>query len=402
MRKVLFINPAKNYGSTGKIVEQIGLLAESKGWDTCLVHAARYDRPSQLKCVKAGTILSEKWHALMAQLFDRQGLHSCGTTKQVIKQIKEYQPDIIHLHNVHGYFLNYPLLFEYLAEADIPVVWTMHDCWSFTGHCTYYDLVGCDKWKTGCHHCTNLRNYPQSIWQDRSAKNYALKKSLFTSVKSITMVPVSEWLGDMTRQSYMGKYPVHVIHNGIDTNVFRVKKHNFRQKLGLDGKFVVLGVSSNGFSGRKGLNDFVELSKILPDDYKIIMIGLKDDEIAQVPDNVIGLKRTSNVEELVDYYNLADVFINPTYSDNFPTTNIESLACGTPVITYRTGGSPEAIDEKTGNVVEQGDIKALASAIMQTKENPFSSAECRKRAEVSFDKDKCFEEYIELYNTLIK
>lgn len=402
MPKVLFINPAKNYGSTGKIVEQIGLLTESKGWDACLVHAARYDCPSKLKCIKAGTNFTEKWHALMAQLFDRQGLHSYGTTKRVIQQIKEYKPNIIHLHNVHGYFLNYPLLFEYLSAADVPVVWTMHDCWSFTGHCTYYDLVGCEKWKTGCHHCTNLRNYPQSIWLDRSAQNYALKKSVFTSVKNITMVPVSEWLGDMTRQSFMGKYPIHVIHNGIDTSVFRIKEHSLRQKLNLEGKFVVLGVSSNGFAGRKGLNDFIDLSNKLPEEFKIIMIGLKEDEFNQLPDKIIGMKRTSNVDELVDYYNLADVLINPTYSDNFPTTNIESLACGTPVITYRTGGSPEAIDEKTGVVVAQGNLVALANAIIQMKDKPLSSTDCRKRAEENFDKDKCFEEYIELYEELLE
>ena len=402
MPKVLFINPAKNYGSTGKIVEEIGLLAKNKGWQTCLVHASRYDYPSQLTCIKAGSLLSEKWHALMAQLFDRQGLHSYITTKKVIRQITEYAPDIIHLHNVHGYYLHYPELFKYLAEADIPVVWTLHDCWSFTGHCSYFDIVGCEKWKTGCHHCTNLKNYPRSVWLDRSANNYALKKSLFTSVKNMTMVPVSEWLGKMTRQSYLGKYPVRVIHNGIDTSIFRIKLNSLRIKLGLEDKFVVLGVSSNGFSGRKGLNDFIELSNQLPDNYKIIMIGLKDNELNLLPQDIIGMRRTSDVEELVDYYNLADVFINPTYSDNFPTTNIESLACGTPVITYRTGGSPEAIDNKTGVVVEQGNVKALANAIMQIRENPFSPENCRQRAEENYNKDMCFEEYLALYKDLLK
>lgn len=401
MPKVLFINAAKNYGSTGKIVEQIGLLAENKGWQTCLVHAARYDRPSQLKSIKAGSVLSEKWHALMAQLFDRQGLHSSVSTKKVIRQIKEYAPDIIHLHNIHGYYLHYPQLFEYLAEVDIPIVWTLHDCWSFTGHCTYFDLVNCDKWKTGCHHCTNLNNYPRSVWLDRSAKNYALKKYLFTRIKNMTIVPVSEWLAEMTSQSFMSKYPVRVIHNGIDTSTFRIKSNSLRMKWGLEDKFVVLGVSSNGFSGRKGLNDFIKLSEVLPVGYKIIMIGLKDNELKMLPQNIIGLKRTSNVEELVDYYNLAGVFINPTYSDNFPTTNIESLACGAPVITYRTGGSPEAIDDKTGVVVEQGDVIALANAIMQMRDNPLSSEACRHRAEENYNKDKCFEKYLELYDELL-
>ena len=402
MPKVLFINASKNYGSTGKIVEQIGLLAQRKGWKACLVHAARYNRQSRLFCIKAGSVLTEKWHAQMSQLFDRHGLHSFFTTKMVISKIKKFAPDIIHLHNIHGYFLHYPQLFKYLIESDIPVVWTLHDCWSFTGHCSYFDLVDCNKWKTGCHQCPNLKNYPRSVWLDRSAKNYYLKKSLFTGVKSITMVPVSEWLGEMTRQSFMGKYPIRVIHNGVDTTTFRVKSNALRKKLGLVDKFVVLGVSNNGFSGRKGLDDFIELSKLLNNNYQIIMIGLKKEELDLLPKNIMGLKRTSNLEELVDYYNLADIFINPTYSDNFPTTNLESLACGTPVITYRTGGSPEAIDEKTGVVIEQGNVAALANAIMQLRRRPLSSEACRKRAEEYYDKDTCFEKYLDLYEELLK
>lgn len=401
MPRVLFINQSKNYGSTGKIVEALGLLAESKGWDVALVHAARYDRPSMLKCIKAGSTFSENWHALMAQLFDRQGLQSSWTTKRVIRRIKAFKPDIIHLHNIHGYFLNYPKLFEFLHEAGIPVVWTMHDCWSFTGHCTYYDLVSCDKWKTGCHHCSNLNNYPQSVWLDRSEKNFAIKKRLFTQIQNLTLVPVSEWLGRETLQSFMRIYPINVIHNGIDTGIFRIKKSNLRMQLGLEGKYVILGVSSNGFTGRKGLSDFIKLSSSLSNEFQIIMIGMKDKELKIVPERIMGLTRTSNIEELVDYYNLADVFINLTYSDNFPTTNIEALACGTPVITYRTGGSPEAVDSKTGVVVEQGDIYGLIDAIKQIKAYPLLPDDCRQRAQKYFDKNKCFEKYLDLYDSLI-
>ena len=406
MPKVLFINPAKNYGSTGKIVEQIGLLAESKGWKTCLVHAARYNRQSKLTCIKVGNVLIEKIHALMANLFDSQGLHSYFATRKAIRQIKKFSPDIIHLHNIHGYFLNYPLLFKYIAKYNIPVIWTMHDCWSFTGHCTYFDLVDCNKWKTGCHHCNNLNNYPQSVLLDRSKENYALKKAFFTSVNDITMVPVSKWLGDMTKQSFMGKYPIYVIHNGIDIDVFRLKENNLRQQLNLNGKYVVLGVSSNGFSGRKGLCDFIRLSNLLPDNYKIIMIGMTDRELKQIPKNIIGLKRTSNVEELVDYYNLADVFINPTYSDNFPTTNIEALACGTPVITYKTGGSPEAIDNSTGVVVKRGDITGMKNAIemlcLETeKQKEHRRESARNRAIKLFNKNDRFNDYIKLYQSIL-
>lgn len=398
MAKLLIINPAKNYGSTGKIAEQIGLLAKTNGWDVRMVNSVRYGRPSNLKSLATGNKISEQFHALMSYLFDCQGLFSKYATKKIVAAIKEYAPDVINLHNAHGYYLNYPIFFTYLAKANIPVIWTMHDCWSFTGHCTYFDMVGCEKWKTHCGKCPNLADYPKSI-TDRSFKNFEQKRSFFTKVKDITMVPVSEWLGDLTRQSYMGKYPVKVIHNGIDISIFRIKENEVRKKLNLEDKFIVLGVSSNGFAGRKGLTDFIKLSQILSSKFQIIMVGLKEEEKNNLPGNIIGLTRTANVEELVDLYNAADVFINPTYSDNFPTTNIEALACGTPVITYKTGGSPEAIDSATGIIVTQGDVDGLANAIQTMKLKPISSEQCRRRAELLFDKNICFQQYMELFNS---
>lgn len=401
MPKLLILNAAKNYGSTGKISEQIGLLAINKGWEVCISHSARYENPSNLKSLTTGSKSGEKIHALMAYAFDRQGLHSKSATKKLIESIKGYAPDIIHLHNIHGYYLNYPMLFSYLAEANIPIVWTMHDCWSFTGHCSYFDMIGCDKWKTHCNHCQNLSDYPKAIL-DRSYKNFEQKRTLFTGVKNCTLVPVSEWLGEMASQSFMGKFPIHVIHNGIDLSVFRRKGNEVRERLNIQDKFIVLGVSSNGFTGRKGLNDFVRLSQILPSTFQIVMVGLKKEEKKLLPDNIIGMSRTANVEELVDLYNAADVFINPTYSDNFPTTNIEALACGTPVVTYRTGGSPEAIDRNTGVVVAQGNVSELANAIQYLCSMPLSSNKCRKRAEDYFDMNKCFEQYIDMYNSIRK
>lgn len=396
MSRLLLINPAKNYGSTGKIVEQIGLLAESRGWEVRVSHTVRYERNSKLKSILFSSRLTEQWHALMSLLFDRQGLHSSRKTKLLVRKIKEYNPDIIHLHNVHGYYLNYVVLFRYLAESKIPVVWTMHDCWSFTGHCTYFDMVNCEKWKNQCDNCPNLKDYPRALI-DRSKKNFNLKKELFTSLQCLTMVPVSQWLGELTRQSYLGKFPIKVIHNGVDLNTFRITSKG----QGQSSPKIVLGVTSNGFAGRKGLDDFIALSSILPKEYKIVMIGLHEEELTQLPSNILGMKRTANVEELVDYYNQAAVFINPTYSDNFPTTNIEALACGTPVVTYKTGGSPEAIDEFTGIVVEQGNVDELAKAIIKITSGPKPATLCRKRAEELFNKDNCFDTYIQLYNSLL-
>lgn len=401
MPKLLIINPAKNFGSTGKIIEQIGIIAENNGWEVAIAHSARYERPSQLNSILKGKKIEELFHALMSFFFDCQGLCSIFYTKKLITSIKKYNPDIIHLHNIHGYFLNYPLLFDYLASINTPIIWTMHDCWSFTGHCTYFDMVNCEKWSTHCAHCPNLSNYPKAIC-DRSYQNFELKKKKFTQLDNLVMVPVSEWLGRLTKKSFMGKYPINVIHNGIDLSIFKPQKNTLKEELGLIGKFIVLGVSSNGFSGRKGFDDFIKLSNILPNNYQIIMIGLKPKELKKLPKNIIGKTRTSNIQELVSYYNIADVFINPTYSDNFPTTNIEALACGTPVITYNTGGSPEAIDQETGCIVKQGDIQALSKAIQKLSKHPIQPAKCRERAEVMFDKNICFQKYIHLYESFQK
>ena len=399
--KILQINSVVNWGSTGKIAEQIGLCILNHDSESYIAYGRDMGNvTSRSRLIRIGNKTAVYKHYIESLLLDNQGLGSRRATRHLIEALKNIHPDLVHLHNLHGYYINYPILFSYLRDNSIPVVWTMHDCWSFTGHCTYFDLVACKKWITGCINCPNKRDYPHSLY-DNSAKNFKLKKQIFTNLDKIVMVPVSHWLADLTKKSFMGKYPIQVIHNGIDLSIFRIEQNKLREELNLNGKYIVLGVSSNGFSGRKGLSDFLTLSQILPNQYQIIMIGLTQDELKILPSNIIGIERTANVNELVAYYNLADIFINPTYSDNFPTTNIEALACGTPVITYQTGGSPEALDEKTGLIVSQGDIQTLVSAIQQLCTNPLSSEDCRKRAEEHFDKDKCFEQYIALYNSLL-
>lgn len=404
--KIVQINSVLNWGSTGKIAEQIGVCIQESGNTSYIVYG-RDKGPVNTKStpVKTSYSLDVYCHKIRSLLFDGQGLGSKYSTKKLIIKLKQIQPDIIHLHNIHGYYLNYPLLFDYLRSSNIPVVWTMHDCWGFTGHCTYFDMVNCEKWKSVCHNCSNLCDYPKSFF-DNSKRNYEKKKKIFTSLNNITMVPVSIWLGGLISQSFLGKYPIEVIHNGIDLSVFRIKENNLRSQLNLEGKIVVLGVSSNGFSGRKGLTDFHKLANELPSIYQIIMIGLSEEEMKSLPTNIIGLKRTTNVEELVDYYNLADVFINPTYSDNFPTTNIEALACGTPVITYNTGGSPEAIDDLTGYVVQRGNIGDLKNAI-EIIGSEFGKIKeqrqeyCRKRAVDHFNKNERFNDYVKLYQRIL-
>lgn len=401
-RQLLQIGASLNCGAPGKIAEQIGLLAMSKGWDVYMAHGLRYSNPSQLKTIPLVTPWQEKVHAVYSLLFDAHGLCSSKGTKQLVEWIKENRPDIIHLHNIHGYFCNFRILFEYLDTIKTPIVWTMHDCWPFTGRCFHFDGIGCNKWKTGCVDCKAEKGYTVSPFCDRSKQLYELKKRLFSSVENLTMVPVSEWQASFLRESFLNECPIEVIHNGIDLNkFFPMDGSRLREKYCLQDKFVILGVAAP-WNKRKGLDDFIQLSRKLHDDkFKIILVGLKKEQIKTLPNNIIGISRTESQQELAEFYSMADVFCNMTYLDTFPTVNIEALACGTPVITYRTGGSPEAIDSKTGIVVEQGNIEQMIDAIYRLQKNPLSSSDCRKRAEENFDKDMCFEKYIKLYESLI-
>lgn len=388
---LLQINVTANWGSTGKIAESISLAAKKQGWK-CFIAYGRIANPSDSQLIKVGGKWNTYLHFIGNRLLDWEGRCSTHATKQLIKEIDRIKPNVVQLHNIHDHFLNYRLLFEYLNQTDIKVVWTFHDCWAFTGHCYHFVQKNCMKWQTECGNCPQRNKF-----SDRSRENFNLKKSMFTANKNLTIVPCSEWMRDFVRQSFLRDKRIKVIHNGVDLNTFKVisglKKSN--------GKFHILAVS-HVWLAYKGYYDIFKLREMLSDEYEITMVGLKENQLKELPVGIRGITRTQNVQQLVELYNEANVLINPTYADTFPTVNLEALACGTPVITYKTGGSPEAIDEKTGIVVEQGDVTALANAIMKLKANPLSSADCRKRAEEHFDKDKCFRKYLELYNELIK
>lgn len=398
MPTLLQINVTANWGSTGKIAEQIGLCAMEHGWKSYIAYG-RMMNPSKSKLIKIGSQIDVYEHYVESKFLDNEGLASRHATIKFIEKIEEIKPDIVHLHNIHDHYLNYKLLFTYLAKLNIPVIWTQHDQWATTGHCMY-TVCECERWKEDCHDC------PLSRWfsWDRSRRNYQLKKLLMAEIKSLTIVPVSEWLGNIIRQSHLKTRPIQVIHNGIDIHTFSPQVTTIYERYGIcPGKIIILGVAAV-WDERKGLRDFYALAERLDKErYAFVIIG-KLTENKSVKDNccqMVFIDRTQNALELAQWYSAASIFVNPTYQDNYPTTNLESLACGTPVITYKTGGSPEAIDEKTGIVVEQGDVNGLAEAIMKLKTSPLSAEDCRKRAEEHFDKNKCFEKYIELYTHLI-
>lgn len=339
-----------------------------------------------------------KAHALYTRVTDRTGFLSKQSTKRLINWLEKITPDIIHLHCIHGYYINLEILFDYIKEKHIKVVWTQHDCWAFTGHCAYFNVVRCEKWKTGCYDCPQLRTYPKA-YVDASKRNWSDKKRLFTGMDAVCVTPC-EWLKGLLGQSFLSEYPCHVIYNGVDTNIFHYTKNNFKSKTGLEAYRLILGVASE-WTERKGLKDFVRLdAKIDHSRYKIVLIGLTKEQLNTVPETIFAMERTNNVNELVEIYSAADIYFNPTYEDNFPTTNIEAIACGTKVITYRTGGAPEAIRADCGYVVEKGDLDGSYRLMQEICGSSEEHSEYVYKEDWIFSSKRMVKEYLSLYKTI--
>lgn len=397
--KVLQINTVYAKGSTGRIVASIEQVCKEDGIEPLVASSGGIE--SLADHYKIGGVLSSRIHAhIFTSLFDAQCNGSFFSTISLLKWIDSKRPDIIHIHNLHGNYINIKLLFNYINANNIPVVWTFHDCWPITGHCTHFDFIRCEKWKTECHHCPLKKEYPSSMLMDGSQRNYHFKKELFTSVKRMTIAPVSNWLADNIRSSFLGGYDIKVIYNGINLNVFKPRVNDIRARYCIgDDKRILLGVGT-AWSDLKGLKEFVELSK-LPQ-YQVVLVGINKELKQILPNSIISVERTNNQDELAEFYNAADVLVNPTYNDSFPTINLEALACGTPVITYRTGGSPESVTPETGRVVNRGDFKSLLHVIgdVTRKEKKDYLETCVISARQNFDEKLCYLNYLELYKKL--
>jgi len=395
--KVLQINTVCGLGSTGRIATDLHAILVTQGYQS-RVAFGRNEASACGDTFRIGTSIDIYAHAARTRIFDSHGFGSVRATVEFIAKIRAWDPDVIHLHNLHGYYLHIGRLFEYLKEAGKPVVWTLHDCWAFAGHCTYFDYCCCERWKSECHDCPQKSQYPRSWLLDRSRRNFREKKAIFTEVPDLTLVSPSLWLAGLVGESFLKNYPVMVIPNGIDLGAFTPTSGDFRKRHGLEGRFVMLGVASV-WDERKGYQTFVELAKRLRADEAIVMVGLSDAQIRNLPPGIIGIAKTTCLAALAEIYSAVDVFVNPTLEDNFPTTNLESLGCGTPVVTYDSGGSPECIDEQTGIVVKRGDLSSLLSAIATVKAcgKAAYTAACRQRAEDHFDRNARFAEYLALY-----
>jgi putative colanic acid biosynthesis glycosyltransferase len=398
--KVLQINSVCGIGSTGRIATDINKTLNDQGHDSYIA----YGRGLPLNCdqaIRIGKKVDNYTHVALTRVFDLHGFASKKATLEFIKKVELLNPDVIHLHNIHGYYINIKILFDYLKKVNKPVVWTLHDCWAITGHCSHFDYVGCDKWKTGCGECPQKGEYPKSNIRDNSKLNYINKKSIFTGLKNLTIVTPSKWLASLVKESFLKEYPVKVINNGIDLKVFKPTIGDFRLRYGLEGKFIILGVAST-WSMRKGLGLFLELSDKLEQDERIVLVGLSEKMNKKLPSNIIGVSRTNDIEELAEIYSSANVFVNPTLEEVMGLTNVEALACGTPVITFNTGGSIECVDRNSGIVVEKGNLNKLRNEIINIKKGikVFYSRDTINRAKFLFDKNERYQEYLNLYESI--
>ncbi len=389
--KIVQINATCGAGSTGKICVAISKLLNERDIENYVLYSSyQSDYDNGIKYMTDNEV---KLQALKSHALGNYGFNSRKATKRLISKLNDISPDIIHLHNLHSHNVDLKTFFDYIKSKKIKLFWTFHDCWAFTGYCPHFFMAKCDKWQTQCEKCPQKKSY--SWFFDKSRTLYETKKALFDGL-DLTIITPSKWLGDLTKQSFLKDYPVKVINNGINLNVFKPTEGDFRKRYNLENKKIVLGVAFD-WGVRKGLDVVIELSKRLPDDYKIVLVGTNDAVDKKLPENIISIHRTHNQGELAEIYSSANVLINPTREENYPTVNMEAIACATPVITFKTGGSPEILDEKTGSVVEIDDVDAMESEILRICScNPYFEQDFMERSK-GFDENEKFLEYVHLY-----
>lgn len=403
MPKLVQFNPVANWGSTGRLAEDIGDVAMQSGWDSYIAFGRQFN-PSTSQLLRVGGKLSVYSHTLYTRLFDRQGFGSYFATKSLLKKLDDISPDVFQFHNLHGNFLNLPLVLKYATKYDIPIVWSLHDCWSMTGHCSHFVRIGCEKWKTGCFNCPLKNEYPNSWLLDSSKRNYSEKKKLIEAIPRLTIVSGSKWLADIASASYFKGRKIVVIPDGIDTDIYQPRKNGneIRKRLGLEGKFVILATGT-GWGEDKGLYDYGKLRKILPEEYAIVLVGMSPEWLAKVPEGVIGLPRTKTPVELSEYYSMADCVMSLSRMESFGLTPVEGYACGTPAIVYDTTALPELVTPETGFVAKFLDVEDVAKKVIELnrKGKDYYSDTCRKVALEKYSREVCYGQYLELYNEML-
>ena len=397
--RVLQLNTFCGVKSTGRIASEIAKLVQADGGECIIGYGVPgVSADSEPFALKIGSKWGRKFHAVIRKLLDAEGYGSFFATYRLIGKMRKNPPELVHLHNVHGCYLHLPLLFRWLCKLNIPVVWTLHDCWPFTGHCAYFDFSGCERWKERCFACPQQKSYPTCIGLDGSLRNYRMKKKYFNLPANITFVTPCKWMTKHLKASHLGHYPAKVIVNGVNLEVFKPVDSDIRERYSIQNRRLCLAVASE-WDYRKGLPFLCQAAEKLGESYAFVVIGLNEEQIAALPKGMIGIRNTADVQELASWYTAADCFVNPTLEDNMPMVNLEALACGTPVVVFETGGCPEAIDETCGIVVPQGNLEGFCQAIHTAANGAFTAENCIKRAQL-FDCRRTFQSYLELYKEL--
>lgn len=395
--KVLLINSVCGSGSTGRIVSEIWKLLKAQGHEVKVAYGiGQASLVSIEDTYRINNKMGYYLHNALARITDRAGFYSIYHTIKLVRYIKAYKPDVVHLHNLHGFYINISILFRFLASINVKVIWTLHDCWGITGHCAHYSYEGCYKWQNECYDCSLKKSYPQSLLLDQSRRNFNDKLNLYSKIEDLTITTPSEWLAGVVRNSVLLRgRNVYAIPNGIDLDVFKPTPSDLRRKYDiLETDILLLGVSSVWYF-KKGFEDFKKIASKLPYNYKLMMVGLNKDQMQELSDKVIGIERTHDANELAAIYTMADVFLNLSYEETMGLVTAEALACGTPAIVYDKTAVPEVVDDKSGVVVEAGNIDAVINAI-PTALN-FKSDDCLRRSRY-YAKSKKYEEIINLYH----
>lgn len=399
--RILQINTVSGYGSTGRICTDLATVLQTQGHE-CFIAYGQLTTDYK-NFFKIGSKFENHLHNVGSRLLGKQGYFTKKGTKGLIVYIKEVNPDVIHLHNLHGNYLNLKILFDFLSIAEIPIVWTLHDCWAFTGKCAHYTDVGCYKWQTKCHHCPQVKKYPPSLFLDKSKQMYEDKKRWFTSVKNMTIVPVSNWLASEVEKSFLAKYPIIPIYNWVNHTIFKPKEGNLKSKYGIDErKFVILGVGAAWKKNNNKLQDFIQLSKLISNDMQIVLVGQAKGQ-ARIPENILHIPYLHGTNKLAEVYSMADAYVHASTEDTFGKVIAEAMSCGTPAIVYNSTACPEIVGEGCGYVVEKRDISGIYKALQEIQANGKQqySANCIKHVRNNYDYYENTKKTIELYKKLI-
>ena len=404
MRKILQIGIEVNSGSTGKVAEQIGIIAIDGGFESYIAYARGYN-PSLSNTIKIGNKLSQFIHLLKTRILGEHLDGSYFVTKIFINKIKKLNPDIIHLHNIHGYYINVPLLFKFLKKFGKPVIWTLHDCWVFTGHCTHFTIEGCDKWKKECFSCPKTKNYPKSLFFDTSNQEYLTKKKLFNDLPNLVLVGVSDWVARLAGESFLKNKKIISVFNGVNTEVFRqmFNRNEVLTKYNINPTSKVLIASGTTWINTKGLDDYKILADVLPLDYQLVLVGVNKKVASNIPSKIITIPRTESQNELAELYSVAEILLCLSYQESFGFPPVEAMACGTPVIVYNNTALRELVNESTGRLVPTGNINEVLEMIREITsigKNKFSQ-NCRNRVLEIYDMNLSYQKYLNLYIELL-